>query len=79
MNTLLRNATRLAVPRLMASTRSARRAAVLKATRWVTGRPAPEPVRRISPVALIGKGLLAALLALPLGLWIGRMVRRRGA
>ena len=79
MNRLLRKATRFAVPKLMNGTRKAPSAAMVKAARWAIGRVKPEPPKRTSPATLIARGLGVAAATLPLGLWIGKMIRGRGA
>jgi hypothetical protein len=77
MHKLLRNATRFSVPALLNAPKNSRRAALLKAARQAIGRVNPEPPRRTPPVKLVAKGLGAAAVALPFGLWIGRMLRGR--
>ncbi len=79
MHQLLRTATRFSVPRLMTGTKNSRRAAMLKAARRALGRVKPEPPKRTPPANLIAKGLGAAAVTLPLGLWIGSILRRRDA
>jgi hypothetical protein len=79
MKKLLRTATRFSVPALMTIPKNSRRAAMLKAAQWAVGRVKPEPPKRTPAATLIAKGLGAAAVTLPLGLWIGRMIRGRDA
>ncbi|MDQ3521560.1 MAG: hypothetical protein M3434_04385 [Gemmatimonadota bacterium] len=76
MHKLLRTATRFSVPALLTIPKNSRRAAMVKAARWAVGKVKPEP-KRTPPAIRIAKGLGAAAVTLPLGLWIGRIIRGR--
>ena len=78
MKKLVRTAAWIAAPKWMAAAKNPGKAALFVAGKWAAGREEPEPeaevVRRepVSPASLVLKGLIAALIALPIGLWLGR-------
>jgi hypothetical protein len=76
MNDLLKRAARLA-PTLMAvpTTRDLRTQAMMKAARWAVGRAMPP--KRPSTASYAAKGLAAAAVTLPIGLWLGTRLRSR--
>jgi hypothetical protein len=76
---LLNSAVRMAEKRLgRPTTRDLRGRAALGAARWAADRVLG---RRHGPtrMELVGKGLAAAAVAVPLGLWVGSRLRARSA
>jgi len=59
--------------RAVRGVRDPRKAALMKAARWAAEQLHPEPKRSVGRNAAIGLG--AAVLAVPLGLWLGRRLR----
>jgi hypothetical protein len=75
MNRLLKTASYLAAPKLTYAARHPRKAALLKAGTWATSRVMPGRRKRRSRTGLAMKGLGAAAVAIPLGIWMGRRMR----
>lgn len=71
MKKLLKGAAWLAAPKLMFAARSPTKAAMIKAVDWATDLAGTKR-RRTSRFGTAAKGLGAAALALPLGLWAGK-------
>lgn len=62
-------------PRLMFARRHPRKAALLAATGWITNRVLPGRRRRRASFArTAAQGLGAAVVAIPVGVWVGRKV-----
>jgi hypothetical protein len=75
---LLRSAVRMAEKRLARpTTKDLRSSAAMGAARWAADRVLG---RRHQPsrMEMVGKGLAAAAVALPVGLWVGSRLRRSG-
>ncbi len=70
---VLKAATWAAAPKTMLALKNPRKAALVKAAGWAVGRMRPEPKRHTGRNAVIGLG--AAAIAIPLGMWVGRMLR----
>jgi hypothetical protein len=86
MKKLLKAASWVAAPKMMFAAKNPKKAALLKAGTWAMSR-VPDKVlpakllptkKRTSPGATAAKGLGAAAVALPVGMWLGRKVLRRG-
>jgi hypothetical protein len=76
MNRLLKTASYIAAPKLTYAARHPRKAALLKAGAWATSHMMPRrnrPSRRMTAI----KGLGAAAIALPIGMWVGRRLMNR--
>lgn len=76
MKRMLRTASYLAAPKAAFAAFNPGKAAVLKAGQWAMGRVRPQP-RKPPLGALALKGIGAAALALPVGMWLGRKSGRR--
>lgn len=76
LNKLFKAAAWAKAPKAMFAVTNPRKAAVLKAADWVTDRLGL-PRRRTSPARTAIKGVAAAAVALPIGLWLGK--RGRGS
>ena len=68
---ILKGAGYLATPKLAFAFNHPRKAAMVKATTWAMNR-IPARRRRASPGMTAAKGLGAAVIALPVGMWLGR-------
>lgn len=79
MKRILRAAAWTAAPKAMFAAKNPRKAAMLKAAGWAAGRIGVPTRKRRSSSRTAVKGLAAAAVALPLGLWLGRRVRRGAA
>lgn len=77
MNKLMKTAAWVTAPKLMFAAKNPKKTAFLKATEWAADRVIPSRRRRPSTAQTAAKGLAAAAVALPLGLWVGRKVRGR--
>lgn len=73
MNKLFKTASYLAAPKLTFAASNPKKAALLKAGKWAAGRVMPSR-RRPSYGMMALKGLGAAAVALPIGMWLGRKV-----
>ncbi|HUE96867.1 MAG TPA: hypothetical protein VMN39_09415 [Longimicrobiaceae bacterium] len=67
---LAKGAAYAADPKLTFSAFNPKKAAFAKAASWATDRISPR--RRVSKSAMAMKGIGAAAVALPIGLWLGR-------
>lgn len=74
MNRVLKAVSYAAAPKLTFAARNPRKAAVAKAGQWALGRVMPSR-RRTSYGKMALKGLGAAAVALPVGMWLGRRAR----
>lgn len=74
MNRILKLASYAAAPKLTFAARHPKRAAVAKAGKWALDRVTPSR-RKPSYGAMALKGLGAAAVALPVGMWLGRKAR----
>lgn len=74
MKKLMKTAAWAAAPKMMFAARNPRKAALVKAAGWAMGRVRPQS-RRSHTGRNAALGLGAAALAIPLGLWVGRMLR----
>lgn len=75
MSRLMKLASYAAAPKFTFAARHPKRAAIAKAGQWALGRVTPKRSKpAIGTMAL--KGLGAAAVALPVGLWLGRKGRR---
>lgn len=72
---LLKGAAWMKAPKLMFAARNPKKAAFVKAVDWATDLAGGR--RKESRVKKAAKGLGAAAIALPLGLWMGKKVRGR--
>lgn len=70
MNPLLKTAAKHAIPHLASMTRGRRKKMLMKAGRWAAGQVMRKQSRGMGSLAL--KGLGAAAVALPVGMWLGR-------
>lgn len=70
---ILKGASYIAAPKLTFAAQHPRKAAMIKAGTWVAGRVMPHR-RSHSTGMSLAKGLGAAAVALPIGLWLGRRV-----
>jgi hypothetical protein len=70
MNPLLKTAARHAVPHLASMTRGRKKKMIMKAGRWAAGQMMRKQSRSMGNMAL--KGLGAAAIAVPVGMWLGR-------
>jgi hypothetical protein len=77
MNPLLKAAAKHAVPRLASMTRGRRKKMVMNAGKWAAGQVLRRK-RRASMGTLALRGLGVAALAVPVGMWIGKMISERG-
>ncbi|CAN5655805.1 hypothetical protein BH23GEM3_BH23GEM3_13220 [soil metagenome] len=75
MNRLLKTAAWIKAPRLTFAAKNPRKAAFLKATGWVTDRVLPHRRKRTTATRTAVRGLGAAAVAIPLGVWAGRKLR----
>lgn len=75
MNRILTAASYVAAPKLTFAARNPRKAAIAKAGQWALGRVMPSR-RKPSYGKMALKGLGAAAVALPVGMWLGRRSRR---
>lgn len=75
MKTILKTAAWAAAPKAMFIAKNPRKAALLKAADWAAGRVGLPQRKRSSTGLAAAKGLSAAALALPLGLWLGNKLR----
>ena len=74
MKKLMKTAAWAAAPKMMLAARNPKKAALLKAAGWAVGRVRPQPKRNtMGRNAALGLG--AAVLAVPLGMLMGRMFR----
>lgn len=73
MKKLMKTAAWAAAPKMMFATRNPRKAALLKAAGWAVERVRPAPKRHTGRNLALGLG--GAMLAVPLGLWLGRSLR----
>jgi hypothetical protein len=73
MNKLLKGAAWVAAPKLMFAAKNPRKAALVKAVDWATDL-IPGRRKRTSFAGTAAKGIGAAAVAVPLGLWVGRKV-----
>lgn len=78
MNKLLKAASYVAAPKLTFAARNPKKAALVKAGQWAMDRVTPNRRRNTAGRSAL-KGLGAAAVALPVGLWLGRKVMGRGA
>ncbi len=74
MSKLLKGAAWFTAPKLMFAAKNPRKAAVIKAVDWVTDL-VPGRRKRTSKLATAAKGLGAAAVAVPLGMWVGKKLR----
>jgi hypothetical protein len=74
MNRILKAASYAAAPKLTFTALNPKKAAVAKAGQWALGRVMPSR-RRPSYGRMAMKGIGAAAIALPVGMWIGRRAR----
>ncbi|MBW3629544.1 MAG: hypothetical protein KY464_09620 [Gemmatimonadetes bacterium] len=70
MNPLLKTAAKHALPHLATMTRGRRKKMLMKAGKWAAGQVMRKKSRSMRSVAL--KGLGAAAVAVPVGMWLGR-------
>jgi hypothetical protein len=70
MNPLLKTAAKHAVPHLATLTRGRKKKMLTKAGRWAAGQVMRKQRSSMGSMAL--KGLGAAALAVPVGMWLGR-------
>jgi hypothetical protein len=76
MNRLLKTASYIAAPKLTYAARHPRKAALLKAGAWATGLVMSRRSRSSRGMTAM-KGLGAAAIALPIGMWMGRRMMNR--
>lgn len=74
MNRIMKLASYAAAPKLTFAARHPKRAAIAKAGQWALGRMMPSR-RKPGYGAMALKGLGAAAVALPVGMWLGRKKR----
>lgn len=74
MNKVLKTASYMAAPKAAFTAFNPRKAAMIKAGKWAMNRVRPQP-KRPSYGSLAMKGLGAAALAVPVGMWLGRKAR----
>ena len=70
MNPMLKTAAKHAVPHLASMTRGRKKKMIVKAGRWAAGHMMRKQSRSMGAMAL--KGLGAAAVAVPVGMWLGR-------
>lgn len=70
MNPLLKTAAKHAVPHLASLTRGRKKKMLVKAGRWAAGQVVRK--QKVSMGAMAFKGLGAAAIAIPVGMWLGR-------
>lgn len=74
MNRMIKTASYLAAPKMAFAAFNPRKAAVVKAGQWAMDRVRPQP-RKPAYGSLALKGIGAAALAVPVGMWLGRRAR----
>ena len=76
LKSLLKGAAWVKAPKLMFAAKNPKKAAFVKAVDWATD-IVPTRRKRTSRLATAAKGLSAAAVAIPVGLWVGRKMRGR--
>ena len=72
LKTAARQAAKHAVPQLVSMTRGRKKKMLMKAGKWAAGQVVRKQKRSMGMLAL--KGLGVAALAVPVGMWVGRMI-----
>ena len=75
MKPVLMNAARLAVPHVLAMTRGKRKKMIVGAGKWAARQVIRKQRRAAARVALTGLGV--AVVAVPVGLWVGKKLLER--
>lgn len=75
MKKILKTVAWVTAPKAMFVAKNPRKAALLKAAGWAAARVGLQQRKRRSPGSTAAKGLAAAAVALPLGLWLGNRSR----
>ncbi|HET7275524.1 MAG TPA: hypothetical protein VFI91_10215 [Longimicrobiaceae bacterium] len=76
MKKLMKAASWAAAPKAMFAVKNPKKAALIKAGQWAAGRVTPDR-KHTSNGMTAAKGLGAAVAAIPLGMWLGRMMERK--